>query len=169
MNMPATSFFYGFFSALVLVMILITALYFHLKRTRENKDGVKGYLDLIPDLTQQQRAQVQEIRHVFLPKVEGIRQNMRRKRLELAKLLFDEPAEREEIYTISAEIIAHQSELEHEVIEHILEEKELLSAPQKRKFYEIIVEQFSTGGLGVHDVKVGKKPEVCAKGQRSKY
>lgn len=166
--MSASSFFYGFFSAVSLMMVLIAALYFHLKRARGNSDNVKGYLDLIPDLTELQRAQVQEIRREFLPKVEGIRQNMRSKRLELAKLLFDEPAEREKIYTISAEIIAHQSELEHEVIEHILEERELLSAPQKRKFYEIITEQFSTGGLGVHDVKLGKKLDVSAKGQRSK-
>jgi hypothetical protein len=164
--MSATFFFYGFFSALVLVLILISALYVYLKRTRENKNNVKGYLDLIPDLTQLQRAQVKEIRRVFLPRVEGIRKNMRSKRLELAKLLFDEPAEREKIYAISAEIIAHQSELEHEVIEHILEERELLTPAQKRKFCEIILEQFSTGGLGVHDVKVGRKPDACAKGQR---
>ena len=49
-----------------------------------------------------------------------------------------------------------ESELEKEVIEHILEEKELLAPSQKRKFYEIIVDQFSFGGLGVHDVK-GRK------------
>ena len=42
---------------------------------------------------------------------------------------------------------------EHEVIEHILEEKELLTPSQNQRFYEIIVEQFSGGGLGVHDVK----------------
>jgi hypothetical protein len=39
------------------------------------------------------------------------------------------------------------------VVEHILEEQELLTPFQKRRFYEIIVEQFSSGGLGVHDVK----------------
>ena len=50
-------------------------------------------------------------------------------------------------------ILDHQSELEREVIEHILEEQELLTPSQKRKFYEIIVEQFASGGLGVHDTK----------------
>lgn len=39
------------------------------------------------------------------------------------------------------------------MIEHILDEKELLFPSQKRKFYEIIVEQFASGGLGVHDLK----------------
>jgi hypothetical protein len=43
--------------------------------------------------------------------------------------------------------------MENEVIEHILEEKELLSPSQKRKFYDIIVQQFASGGLGVHNVK----------------
>jgi hypothetical protein len=39
------------------------------------------------------------------------------------------------------------------VIEHIFEEQKLLTASHKRKSYEIIVEQFSSGGLGVHDVR----------------
>lgn len=164
--MPAAAFIYGFLVALVLVAVLICALYFVLKRTREGKDSIKGYLDLIPDLTDLQRAQVQEIRRVFLPKVEEIRQNMRRKRSALAELLFDEPSDRAKIHELCEQIIGHQSELEREVIEHILEEKELLSPPQKRKFYEIITEQFSAGGLGVHDIKAGKGPSVCSKRKR---
>ena len=75
---------------------------------------------------------------------------------ELAEALFAESCDRAKLQSISEEIIQFQSELEKEVIEHILEEKELLSPSQKRKFYEIIVDQFSYGGLGVHDV-TGRK------------
>jgi len=42
------------------------------------------------------------------------------------------------------------------VIRHILEEKDFLTPSQNRRFYEIITDQFSTGGLGVHDIK-GRK------------
>jgi hypothetical protein len=153
LSMNATSFIYGFLSAFVLICFALTAIYVTLRRTRQKKANIKGYLDLIPDLTGNQRARLQEIRRVFLPKVEGIRQKMRLKRTELAELLFSEPSDRTRIYEVAEAIIERQSELEHEVIEHILEEKELLTPSQKQKFYEIIVEQFSWGGLGVHDVK----------------
>lgn len=113
---------------------------------------MKGYLDLIPDLTAEQKKAVQEIRNTFLPKVGQIRENLRRERFELAKLLFADPPDKNRIYAVAGQILLHQSDLENEVIDHILEEREILSPSQQRKFYEIIVEQFSSGGLGVHDV-----------------
>ena len=155
--MNTASFVYGFLTALILACIALTALYVSLSKSRAKKANIKGYLDLIPDLTENQRARLQEIRRVFLPKVEAIRQDMRLKRAELAELLFAEPSDRIRIYAVAESIIGRQSELEHEVIEHILEEKELLTASQKQRFYEIIVEQFSWGGLGVHDVTAEKR------------
>lgn len=155
--MNTASFVYGFLTALVLICVSLGALYVFLIKSREKKAGIKGYLDLIPDLTENQRARLQEIRHVFLPKVEGIRRNMRLERAELAELLFSEPSDRNRIYEVAESIIGRQSELEHEVIEHILEEKELLTPSQKQRFYEIIIEQFSWGGLGVHDVRAEKR------------
>lgn len=151
--MPVIYFLFGCAAALLLAALILAWVYTCLKRSRDRKSRIKGYLDLIPDLTEPQRARVQEIRKGFLPKVAGIRQEMCSKRALLAELLFEEPANRSLIYRMAEEILAHQSELEKEVIEHILEEKELLSPSQKRKFYEIIVEQFASGGLGVHDVK----------------
>ena len=71
--------------------------------------------------------------------------------------MFSEPTDRARVQSISDEIIGCQSELEQEVIEHIIEEKELLNASQQRRFFEIILEQFAHGGLGVHDVKQGRK------------
>lgn len=151
--MDLWQFFLGFISALVLAAVSLSSIYFHLKRSRSSKVAIKGYLDLIPDLTEDQRAQVQEIRRTFLPRVAQIRENLRRERGELAKLLFADPPDRHRIHAIARQILSHQSELEREVIEHILEERDMLSPSQQRKFYEIIVEQFSTGGLGVHDIR----------------
>lgn len=143
----------GAAAALILMIMLLSAVYLHLKKKRGKQKAVKGYLDLIPDLTKTQRLQVQEIRRTFLPKLEGIRKNLYAARSELAERLFDEPADPSKISAAAGQILQYQSDLEHEVIEHILEEKELLSPAQKRKFYEIIVREFSSGGLGVHDVK----------------
>jgi Spy/CpxP family protein refolding chaperone len=146
----------GWFTALVLMAIVLVVIYSRLKRTRKGLSNIKGYLDLIPDLSLDQRNRLQEIRSVFSPKVSDIRKKLYIKRSELADLLFAEPFDRPKLDNTAKEILRHQSELENEVIEHILEEKELLSPTQKRKFYEIIIEQFSHGGLGVHDVK-GRK------------
>ena len=146
----------GWFTALILMAIVLAVIYSRLKRTRNKESNIKGYLDLIPDLTEVQRNRLEEIRGVFLPKVSSIRKKLYIKRSELADLLFAEPFDRPKLDNTAKEILRYQSELENEVVEHILEEKELLSPTQKRKFYEIIVEQFSHGGLGVHDVK-GRK------------
>jgi Spy/CpxP family protein refolding chaperone len=151
--MDLWGFVLGFVSALVFVAVALAAVYLHLNRSRNRTTGIKGYLDLIPDLTEDQRARVQEIRRTFLPKVGQIREDLRRERAELAKLLFNDPPDRSKIHPVARQILLHQSDLENEVIEHILEEQELLTPSQKRRFYEIIVEQFSTGGLGVHDVR----------------
>lgn len=143
----------GFVLALILAGGILSAIFLHLRRSRHNTAAIKGYLDLIPDLTDEQRALVHEIRRTFLPRVGRIRENLRHERAELARLLFADPPDRSQIHAVAQRILSHQSELENEVIEHILEERELLSPSQQRKFYEIITEQFSSGGLGVHDVR----------------
>ena len=86
--MNTASFIYGFGTALVLVCIALAVIYASLRKSRERKANIKGYLDLIPDLTEEQRVRLREIRRVFLPRVEEIRQDMRLQRAELAELLF---------------------------------------------------------------------------------
>ncbi len=138
------------------MLAIMFLIFFRMEKQRKSLTAIKGYLDLIPDLSSVQREQVSRIRSTFLPRVADIRKNLRQSRAELADLLFEEPADRTKIDTVAGEIMVRQSELEKEVIAHILEEKELLSPSQQRKFYEIIVEQFSSGSLGVHDAR-GRK------------
>jgi len=116
---------------------------------RIRQKPIRGYLDLIA-LTKEQKRQVEEIRRDFLPKVEGIRQALRQKRLQLNELLFAEDPDMKMIMEKSNDISALQAKLEREVIDHILQEKELLSTEQKRQFYEVIRREFEKGGLGVH-------------------
>jgi Spy/CpxP family protein refolding chaperone len=151
--METWGFLFGFVSALVFVGIALAAVYFYMGRFRNRTTNIKGYLDLIPDLTEEQRGLVQHIRNTFLPKVGKIRENLRNERTELARLLFADPPDTEKIHSVARQILLYQSDLEKEVIEHILEEREILSPSQQKKFYEIIIDQFSSGGLGVHDVR----------------
>jgi len=141
------------FAALHVVVDVWLVLVYRARKKAAGPPPIKGYLDLIPDLTDEQREEVRDIRTTFLPRVEAIRDGMKAGRLELADQLFAEPFDRDRVFRTAARIAMQQIELEHEVIGHILEEKELLTPPQKKRFHQIIVSQFSSGGLGVHDVR----------------
>lgn len=145
-------FIFGFLLATAVFAIIVSLLYARLDGTPKNIETAKGYLDLVPDLTDVQHRQVLDIRKVFLPKVAKIRENLCQKRLDLAHALFDEPSDMNKIEALAGQVRRYQDELENEVINHIIEEKELLTPRQKRKFYEIILDQFSLGGLGIHDL-----------------
>jgi Spy/CpxP family protein refolding chaperone len=155
--MASGSFLFGFMTALALVLAAFAGSYCYLKRTRWKHSNIKGYLDLIPDLTPEQRQRVQDIRESFLPKVERIRGDLCQKRTTLARALFSESADRSRVHQVAEDILKCQSELEHAVIEHILEEKEILNEKQRLDFFNIILQQFAHGGLGVHDVKARRK------------
>ncbi len=129
-------------SAIVLVIVV--------NRVRlSRRKPIRGYLDLIV-LTADQKQQVEEIRRSFLPEVAGVRQSLREKRLELSELLFAESPDMQAIEAKSLEISNLQRDLEKKVIGHILEEKDLLSPDQKKRFHEVIRSEFEGGGLGVH-------------------
>ena len=147
----------GFAAAFPVVAVVLAGAYLYLRKRRLKNSSIKGYLDLIPDLSEEQRQKVQEIRKTFLPKVERIRQDMCEKRMALAKALFSESTERPAVHSAAEEIVKCQSELEHAVIEHILEEKEILDERQRLKFFSIILQQFAHGGLGVHDINERRK------------
>jgi Spy/CpxP family protein refolding chaperone len=128
----------------LIVFILLASRFIRVRRK-----PIRGYLDLIA-LTENQKQQVENIRKDFLPRVAGIRQALRQNRLELNNLLFAEPPDMQAIEGKSRDISKLQTQLEKEVIDHILQEKELLSPEQKRQFYEVIRGEFEKGGLGVH-------------------
>ena len=155
--MSPVDFIFGFITAIFLVLAIFLGACYYLKHTKGKTSRIEGYLDLIPDLTEEQRQKVRDIRKTFLPKVEKIRQDLCQKRILLAEALFSQPSDRSRVHSVVQEILGKQSELEHEVAEHILEEKEILDTAQQKGFRDIILEQFAHGGLGVHDVKGRRK------------
>jgi Spy/CpxP family protein refolding chaperone len=130
-------------SAIILIQLAVRLI------AKIRQKPIRGYLDFIA-LTNEQKRQVEDIRRDFLPKVEGIRQSLRGNRLQLNELLFAEVPDLKTIAEKSNEISALQAKLEREVIDHILQEKELLSPEQKREFYQVIRNEFVKGGLGIH-------------------
>ena len=141
----------------ILLILLSTIVFIQLAvrlYARMRQKPIRGYLDLIT-LTEEQKRQVEDIRRDFLPKVAGIRQSLRDNRLRLNDLLFAETPDKKAIAEKSNEISALQAKLEQEVIDHILQEKELLSPEQKKEFYQVIRNEFEKGGLGVHGERGG--------------
>lgn len=134
---------------LFLIITIATSLYINKMLTVK---PVKGYLDLI-ELNQEQRKKVEEIRKDFLPGVERIRWELRQKRLYLNDLIFAPNPDMKAIENITLDISNLQAKLEREVINHILQEKEILTPEQKKQFCEIIKEEFEKGGPGVHGEK----------------
>jgi hypothetical protein len=108
--MSTLYFLLGFFSAFALAAAVLGAAAL-LRGYHQKSNSIRGYLDLIPDLTPEQRDQVHEIRRTFLPKVERIRQQLCLRRTALASALFENPPQRQKIYVISDEILSYQSEL----------------------------------------------------------
>ena len=151
--MASGPFLLGFVTALPVVLAAFAGSYYLLNRFRPKRSNIEGYLDLIADLSVEQREKVHDIRKTFLPEVEKIRRDLREKRMVLARVLFFESEERSRVHSAVEDILRCQSELEHAVIEHILEEKEILNERQRLDFFDIIRQQFAQGGLGVHDVK----------------
>ena len=148
MQFEISSLLVGFFSGVVLIGCIL----YYVKRAAPLPKKVRGYLDLIPSLTEDQRQKVENIREGFLPKVSRIRDELRSKRRILADLLFSGEVDRTVISRTMEEIAELQIKLEEEVMDHILEEKVLLTPEQQKQFYQIITEQFRGGGLGVHGV-----------------
>jgi Spy/CpxP family protein refolding chaperone len=134
---------------LLIFLSLIVIILFASRFIGVRRKPIRGYLDLIK-LSEKQKRQVEDIRRDFLPRVAGIRQALRQRRLELNDLLFAEPPDLQAIEGKSRDISKLQAQLEREVIEHIIQEKELLAPEQRRQFYEIIKKEFEKGGLGVH-------------------
>jgi periplasmic protein CpxP/Spy len=133
---------------LILLSLMVIALLVS-RFIRLRRRPIRGYLDFIK-LSEGQKQQVEEIRRDFLPRVAGIRQALRQKRLELNDLLFAEPPDMQAIEAKSRDISMLQAQLEREVIEHIIQEKQLLAPEQKKQFYKVIQGEFEKGGLGVH-------------------
>lgn len=138
-------------NALPLLLFLVIGLTagFFLKTWVERDKPIRGYLDLI-QLSDEQKQKADEIRKNFLPKVERIRWELRQKRLYLNDLIFAPNPDMRAIDNISWDISDLQAKLEREVIDHILQEKEILTSEQRKQFYGIIRKEFEKGGLGVH-------------------
>lgn len=89
-------------------------------------------------LTDEQVAQWTPLREQFHAKLARLRPALQAKRAELVQLVAAPEADRARIDAVAAEIQALQAELQKECIQHLLDEKKILTTEQQRKFLDTI-------------------------------
>jgi Spy/CpxP family protein refolding chaperone len=77
-------------------------------------------------------------RKAFDERTAAIRELLSHKRTELVSVLSQPLPDREKIDSLTKEIGIAQTELEKEVINHILQAKEILTPEQQKKFLDLI-------------------------------
>jgi len=89
-------------------------------------------------LTDEQAAQWTPLREQFHAKLARLRPALQAKRAELVQLVAAPQPDRARIDAVAAEIQALQAELQKECIQHLLDEKKILTPEQQRKFLDTI-------------------------------
>lgn len=101
---------------------------------REPQDGLRRELGL----SEEQAARFTVLREAFQTNLARIRPTLQGKREELAQLLAAPDPDRARIEAVVAEINSLQAELQKQVIQHLLDEKKVLTPAQQQKFLTII-------------------------------
>jgi len=96
------------------------------------------YICLHLDLSDSQKQKMETFKKVFDEKTDTIREALSHKRNELVGLLSEPFPDRAKIDSLVNQIGTAQMELEKEVIEHLLQEKQILTSEQQKKFLDLI-------------------------------
>ena len=108
------------------------------------------------NLTVEQETQMQAAKDKLLLQVEEVRRELTTERETLAELLAAADPDRAAIVLQLNRIAGFQQELQQQVVEHLLEEKELLGPDQREAFNEIIRRRVCPyGGRGPESVPGG--------------
>jgi Spy/CpxP family protein refolding chaperone len=89
-------------------------------------------------LSDSQKQNMEVCRKVFSEDIDQKREILNHKRNELVELISQPTPEAEKIDSLLKEIGAAQTELEKDVVNHILHEKGLLNPEQQKKFLDLI-------------------------------
>jgi Spy/CpxP family protein refolding chaperone len=132
------------FSVAINIGVLGSVGYRWLKISGEEKPHQEGehspmsFLSKELSLSQSQTREMESLRKALEPKMEEIREELRDKRVQLVNLLIEAEADLEKINTRLNEIESLQTELQKLVINHLLQEKKILSPEQQKKYFSII-------------------------------
>ena len=105
---------------------------------REGKHSSMSYLHKELSLSEKQTGQMNALKERFRSNARPVRAVLRTKRKQLVQLLMASEPDRSKIDAVISEINLLQGELQKRVVDHLLAQKEILTAEQQQKFLFII-------------------------------
>jgi len=96
------------------------------------------YLDMKLALSDAQKQKMEVLRKAFIERTDEKREVLGHKRNELLRLLNERSPDRAKVDCLIREIGIAQAELEKEVVDHILQQKEMLTPEQQQEFLGLI-------------------------------
>jgi len=101
-------------------------------------------------LSESQKSRMEALDKPFRSKVNQLKDQLRRKNDELSELLLESNSTAEGINAKLDEIATLQAELQKVVVAHLLKIKEMLTPEQQKRFFSMIIEELSPGGMSRH-------------------
>lgn len=147
------------------VGFLTTAAYHSWERTTgeaHHKDS--SFLKRNLNLSEPQLAEIESIKNSLDSKADVLKKELRETRIRLFNLLAEQDPNREEINKVLQELEALQVNLQKLAIEHLLQQKNILTSEQQRKYFSIISERLCPGEghqLGPSFPGTGDHEEEC--------
>jgi Spy/CpxP family protein refolding chaperone len=90
------------------------------------------------NLSKEQRIQIESSRDRFLRDLNRIGSGIVSRHIELIDLIAGDSVDRGAVETIFEEIHSLQQSMQHQVVEHLLEHKQIMTPAQRAKFFEIL-------------------------------
>lgn len=143
-------------------VFLIAARYqfWRAEKTHRHEGGQSScyFLHKHLSLSESQKARMEALDKPFRSKVNQLKAELRQKRDELSALLLEPNPTAESINAKLDEIATLQVELQKVVVAHLLEIKEILTPEQQKRFFAMIIEELSPGGMNRHGGSRGGPP-----------
>ena len=108
------------------------------ERHHENRHARQDFLHRELSLSDDQAEQMKRMKETLMLDIKPIRGALGAKREQLVELLMADEPDRLKIRSVVSEIDSLQSRLQRQVIDHLLEQKQILTAQQQKNFFSVI-------------------------------
>lgn len=114
---------------------------------REGKNSSMSYLYKELALSESQIKEMESLRESLEPNMDGTKEELREKRVELVALLTESKPDRKKINEKLIEIESLQGILQKFIIDNIIQQKEILAPEQQKKLLSIISRRICPVGM----------------------
>lgn len=127
-------------SVLLNIIILVSVLYFYYAHNYYKSIPLRRYALFAKELslTPQQERLFEVKEKTFFTDIDGLRQQIFKKRIELLNLMKSDHPDTKKINQVISEISNTQSLIQQKVVNHLIDVKSILNKQQQEKFFKIL-------------------------------